>query len=324
MKKLLLTLFLPAALLATGATPAAEDRVVVIVNQENKQALDLNQIKQIYNDQLSAWKSGSAIWVLNLPAEDPAREIFSQEVLGMSARDAATQESNRSITNTAKNPSKIKRERLVVAIVAKRPEAIGYVYESSIEGKPEIRKVLVLGPATAAAPAPAQATPAQTMAPVIMSERPPTPIAKPDTAAPSSTGDLFTVKQDPKAVVVLQDPKEVLADYPLDAYLQIDWAMALKQGLLRPAGVLKGKDKNDTLDLDSLMKDTGDMPAVVFSHQEHTQLIDCAECHPKPFEMLNNGTPVSMKAIRNGQYCGTCHGKVAFPISSCDRCHNGG
>ncbi|MEW5756721.1 MAG: c(7)-type cytochrome triheme domain-containing protein [Pseudomonadota bacterium] len=321
MKKLLSTLLLSASLLAAGITPAAEDRVVVIVNQENKQALDLNQIKQIYNDQMTTWKNGQTIWVLNLPAEDPAREIFSQEVLGMSARDAAAQESNRSITNTAKNPSKIKRERLVVAIVAKRPEAIGYVYESSIADKPEVRKVLVLGPATASAPAPAN--PAQTMAPVIMSEKPPasTPVPQP---AAKSAANPFPLKHDPKAVAVLQDPKEALADFPLDAYLQVDWAMAMKQGLLRPAGVLKGKDKNDTLDLDSLMKDTGDMRPVVFSHQTHTQLLDCAACHPKPFETLSNATPVNMKAIMNGEYCGLCHGKVAFPVSSCDRCHNGG
>jgi c(7)-type cytochrome triheme protein len=30
---------------------------------------------------------------------------------------------------------------------------------------------------------------------------------------------------------------------------------------------------------------------------------------------------ITMAKIQAGEYCGACHGKVAFPVEACGRCH---
>jgi c(7)-type cytochrome triheme protein len=37
--------------------------------------------------------------------------------------------------------------------------------------------------------------------------------------------------------------------------------------------------------------------------------------------MKRGANPISMVKIVNGEFCGRCHGRVAFPISNCARCH---
>ena len=123
---------------------ALAESVVVIVNEANTQNISEADIKGIYNDNLVQWNDGSGIRSFDLPTRDPIREIFSQNVLGISARDSAREWANRRITNTAKNPPKTKREKLVVLYVMKDPHAIGYVSKSAIEGKTGIRVVLTI------------------------------------------------------------------------------------------------------------------------------------------------------------------------------------
>jgi c(7)-type cytochrome triheme protein len=63
------------------------------------------------------------------------------------------------------------------------------------------------------------------------------------------------------------------------------------------------------------------MPNVVFPHFPHTYWLDCGNCHPDIFVMKKGANPISMVKIVNGEFCGRCHGRVAFPISNCSRCH---
>ncbi|MDP2784128.1 MAG: cytochrome c3 family protein [Sulfurimicrobium sp.] len=66
------------------------------------------------------------------------------------------------------------------------------------------------------------------------------------------------------------------------------------------------------------------MADVLFPHGMHTYWVGCASCHPKPFIPKVGANDITMKAILGGDYCGKCHGKVAFPIVSfedCVRCH---
>ena len=61
-----------------------------------------------------------------------------------------------------------------------------------------------------------------------------------------------------------------------------------------------------------------------FPHGTHTQLLDCANCHPDIFHIKKKTTPhFKMEYILKGKFCGVCHLKVAFPINDCDRCHPG-
>ncbi|HXX53564.1 MAG TPA: cytochrome c3 family protein [Thermodesulfovibrionales bacterium] len=59
-----------------------------------------------------------------------------------------------------------------------------------------------------------------------------------------------------------------------------------------------------------------------FSHEFHTQVFSCDQCHPKTFEMKKTSTKMTMDAMYTGKYCGVCHnGKDAFPSTECKKCH---
>lgn len=142
MKKLIIALPLLVSMFAMHAAIAGP--VVVIVNSANTQDVSMSDVKNIYTDKAIAWASGQKIAVYNLPAEDAAAELFARKVLGMSARDASAAESNRVISNAARNPQQTKRDALVSSIVAKTPNAIGYIPKEQAEGKSGIRVLFTL------------------------------------------------------------------------------------------------------------------------------------------------------------------------------------
>lgn len=141
MKKLLKVSLLLSMFVASAAVAGP---VVVIVNSANTQAVSQGEVKNIYADKTISWANGSKIAVYNLPTEDAAAETFAQKVLGMPARDAASDEANRNINNTSRNPQQAKRDALVTSIVAKNPNAIGYAPKEMAEGKPGIRVLFTL------------------------------------------------------------------------------------------------------------------------------------------------------------------------------------
>lgn len=142
MNKPIIALLLLASMF--GMHTALADPVAVIVNSANTQNLSLEDVKNIYADKMIAWKNGGRIAVYNLPAEEEAAESFARKVLGMSASNAAAAESNRIVSNVARNPQQIKRDELVSSIVAKTPHAIGYVPKALAEEKSGIRVLFTL------------------------------------------------------------------------------------------------------------------------------------------------------------------------------------
>ena len=76
------------------------------------------------------------------------------------------------------------------------------------------------------------------------------------------------------------------------------------------------------LDLDILMRETLPMAMVLFPHKGHTEWMSCEMCHDAIFKAQTGANPVNMGAILEGEYCGVCHGAVAFPLTECDRCHS--
>ena len=136
-------LLMSALCFAVGGAVAGE-KVAVIVNAANKQALDVNDVKNMYSDIVIHWANGQSVDMYDLPIKEEARAVFSQKVLGMSAAAAAREWANRKITNTAKNPPKTSKEELVVKRVAKNADAIGYVSAAAAEGKDGIKVLFVL------------------------------------------------------------------------------------------------------------------------------------------------------------------------------------
>jgi c(7)-type cytochrome triheme protein len=70
---------------------------------------------------------------------------------------------------------------------------------------------------------------------------------------------------------------------------------------------------------------------VTFSGKVHADKgLQCADCHSKPklFEMKKGGDKITMAAMNEGKFCGTCHdGKKAFSVKApadCGKCHQTG
>lgn len=125
------------------------------------------------------------------------------------------------------------------------------------------------------------------------------------------------------ALGVLQDPGEALKLLPPDtAGNKVDWVGALRGGYIKPRSGLHSDAPVEVLKGDIIMRKTGVLPFVRFPHEAHTEWLDCANCHEEIFKSQAGATPVNMYRILEGEFCGVCHGAVAFPLTECNRCHS--
>ena len=128
---------------------------------------------------------------------------------------------------------------------------------------------------------------------------------------------------DNPALSLLQEPAEALSVLPpAQEGNQVDWVAALRSGAIEPRTNIYPETKIRVIDLDVLMPDTAAMPVVNFPHRPHTEWLDCENCHNKIFVDKAGANPVTMFKILQGEYCGQCHGAVAFPLTQCQRCHS--
>ena len=106
----------------------------------------------------------------------------------------------------------------------------------------------------------------------------------------------------------------------------VDWEKAEEDGTISPLSYLEGVSiKREQLKVQpdfALSPKVEGMPEIIFSHRKHTLWNGCELCHPEIFVGVKKGTTkYSMAEIFDGRYCGVCHGKVAFPLLDCQRCH---
>lgn len=121
----------------------------------------------------------------------------------------------------------------------------------------------------------------------------------------------------------LQQPDAALRDLPRDKVgNHVNWVEAVRGGYVEPRTAVKPGIAMNVVNMDVLMQQTASMPQVKFPHKAHTEWLGCNNCHPAIFLPQKDGNPVSMYAILKGEFCGVCHGKVAFPVTDCWRCHN--
>lgn len=73
-------------------------------------------------------------------------------------------------------------------------------------------------------------------------------------------------------------------------------------------------------DVNFKVKDTAD---VKFSHEFHTGMFKCGDCHVKLYLPSKKNKTATMAEMEQGRSCGACHdGKSAFTVKeNCDRCH---
>ena len=122
----------------------------------------------------------------------------------------------------------------------------------------------------------------------------------------------------------LQPPTTAFATLPKSpAGNHVDLVKALGDKAIAPRW-----DRNDpaaaaiVMDLNIVREVKGSMPDVVYPHKQHTEWLDCSNCHPAIFIPQKGANQISMASILLGQKCGVCHGKVAFPVSECRLCHS--
>ena len=123
---------------------------------------------------------------------------------------------------------------------------------------------------------------------------------------------------------LLQTPREAFESLPdSNSGNYVQWNEAMDQGLIEPRNSLTPVSTPPiVLDLNIVREVKGSMPDVVYPHKQHTQWLDCSNCHPAIFIPQKGANQISMASILLGEKCGVCHGKVAFPVSECRRCHS--
>ncbi len=109
---------------------------------------------------------------------------------------------------------------------------------------------------------------------------------------------------------------------PKDKYGLVDWAKAAKDNLIAPRHSLDQAEEDIVLDMDVVIPAKSDfMNDVVYPHFIHTWWLKCEVCHMDIFMMQAGGNEMYMTEIVEGKWCGRCHGKIAFPLTDCNRCH---
>lgn len=124
----------------------------------------------------------------------------------------------------------------------------------------------------------------------------------------------------PPAIEGVSEIDSVLALLPSDRSGGIDWVAAVESDVIRPkaGGTDAPEDTTGAFSYDLYLSD-GDGPEAYFPHSAHRAWMDCTSCHPRVYR---NGSQSSAPETAHGEAsCGYCHGSVAFPIQSCERCH---
>ena len=127
------------------------------------------------------------------------------------------------------------------------------------------------------------------------------------------------------AVKQLQAPGDALQKLPAATSGNlVGWGAALQQGLIKPRAGADPKSGTDAtvFDSDILLNPNGSQRPVRFPHKDHTQWLDCTNCHDTLFKMEKGASRISMARILEGEQCGVCHGAIAFPLTDCKRCHS--
>jgi len=206
----------------------------------------------------------------------------------------------------------------VPAAASPEPAAKAAAVPASTPAATSAAPATAAGPAATPAPAP-QATPAAVADANAFNRLLRTPGKR--NQAPAEDGI-----HDPtnEGTLALQAPLAAFAPFPKsNAGNRIDWVRALAENKIQPR-----YDRIDpaavptVMDLNIVREVKGSMPDVVYPHKQHTEWLDCSNCHPAIFIPQKGANQISMAAILLGQKCGVCHGKVAFPVSECRLCHS--
>ena len=67
---------------------------------------------------------------------------------------------------------------------------------------------------------------------------------------------------------------------------------------------------------------SGDLNPAIFSHEIHTAMFGCDNCHTSIFKFKKGGSGMKMDDLYQGKFCASCHnGQTAFGSTECQKCH---
>jgi len=137
----------------------------------------------------------------------------------------------------------------------------------------------------------------------------------------SAALDLAEAEGERPEIENVLDWDKAVAMLPKDAFGDVDWTAARRDGVIKPRGLAAGPGESGPVVFKWDFFLTGPAPTfdAFFPHSEHTEWLSCENCHPAIFPLRKN--EISMTAMYGGEYCGTCHGTVAFKLEACARCH---
>ena len=102
----------------------------------------------------------------------------------------------------------------------------------------------------------------------------------------------------------------------------VNWTEGLSSGAIKPRTFIRKHAQSMNFEKELLLQaGPSPLPPAIFPHKAHSAWLDCDNCHPELFNIRKTGTRFSMNEILQGDYCGVCHLKVAFPMDECGRCH---
>ncbi|MBI4745863.1 MAG: substrate-binding domain-containing protein [Deltaproteobacteria bacterium] len=128
------------------SSPAFSEPLAIFVNVHNPvEKLTVDAVRKIYQDEMTRWPDGNRVTAYDLPLKSRFRAIFSEKVIHKPAEKVEEDWANKRITNTAKNPTVVlKNDMLVIIKVSNDPDAIGYLPISMLKDEKEIRIILTL------------------------------------------------------------------------------------------------------------------------------------------------------------------------------------
>jgi len=121
----------------------------------------------------------------------------------------------------------------------------------------------------------------------------------------------------------LKQWEDLVREAPRHPMGGIDWVKAVEEGAVAPKpSVDPSVPDQPALALDVEISSAGNPTfKAVFSHAAHTAWLSCSNCHPGIFALRRGDDKITMEKISAGEFCGRCHGKVAFDVATgCARC----
>ena len=114
--------------------------------------------------------------------------------------------------------------------------------------------------------------------------------------------------------------EDVLEALPKDYKKDADWSAAVEQGIIRPrTGADPRAQLASIFKYDFIISAENPKNDAFFPHSAHTEWLGCKNCHMTIYP--NKRNPSKMRDMKKGASCGACHGKVAFSLKQCKRCH---